>query len=357
MTSAVSCQPVVLRGIAAPIGVLALAACAGSGASSSPAHDDPRPVRVAAVTDTMLAPVVRAAGTLGSRDEITLSFKVGGIAARVAVDEGDRVTAGQVLATLEMREVDAGLAKARAAVEKAARELARLERLAAESVATAVQVQDAGTAVTIARADLDAAAFNRARAVIAAPAAGVILRRHARSGELVEAGAPVLTLGSYARGTVFRIGLPDRDLVRIHPGDSARVRLDAWPGREFRGVVRQVGAAPIPSTGAYPVEIAVEGADSLARGLIGKAEISGSRARPIRLVPIEAVLEADEAEATVFVTVPGPGGTVRAERRRVAIAFVTGNTAGIAGGLEGVTGVITDGAAWLEDGEPVRVVP
>lgn len=357
MTSAGSYRESTLGGRVTAIGVLALAACADSGASSSPAHDDPRSVRVAAVTDTLLAPVVRAAGTLGSRDEVTLSFKVGGITARVSVDEGDRVRAGQVLATLEMREVDAGLAKARAAVEKATRDLARLERLAAESVATAVQVQDAGTALTVAQADLDAAAFNRARAVIMAPAAGVILRRHARSGELVEAGTPVLSLGSYARGTVFRIGLPDRDLLRIRPGDSARIRLDAWPGREFRGVVRQVGAAPIPSTGAYQVEIAVEGADSLPRGLIGRAEISGSRTRAIRLVPVEAVLEADESAATVFVAVPGPGGTLRAERRRVSIAFVTGSAAGIAGGLEGVTGVITDGAAWLEDGEAVRVVP
>ncbi len=71
-------------------------------------------------------------------------------------------------------------------------------------------------------------------------------------------------------------------------------------------------------------------------------------------MPIDALLEADGDVATVFV--PSADG-LRAERRTVTIAFLAGDRAAIAGGLDGVRAVVTDGAAYLDDGEPIRVQP
>jgi hypothetical protein len=75
---------------------------------------------------------------------------------------------------------------------------------------------------------------------------------------------------------------------------------------------------------------------------------------PAFLVPIESVLEADGTEATVF-SLSADGR--RAERRRVTVAFIAGRSVALAGGLEGASTVLTDGAAYLDDGVAVEVMP
>jgi membrane fusion protein, multidrug efflux system len=339
---------------AVPSVLLLLAACGP--APSPPAPPAARPVRIAPVGDSAASRPIVLAGALGARDEVTLSFKVGGVVHRVAADPGDRVRAGQVLATLDLREVDAQVARARAAAAKARRDLERLERLARDSVATAVQAQDARTALDVAEADLAAAEFNRSRAVIAAPAAGTVLRRTAEPGELVAPGAPVLSLASDARGQVFRASAPDRDRLRLAVGDSASVRLGALPGRVLAGVVLELGAAPDPRTGAYRVVVGVAGAARLPSGLVGTAELRPRAAGAAWVVPVEALVEADGRTGVVWVLRGGDSAGL-VERREVRIAFVDGGRAGIAEGLAGARAVVTDGAPFLSAGDSVRVRP
>lgn len=331
--------------------LLAVAAGAcGPAPVPSPAAE-PRPVRLAAIVDTVVARPVVAVGTLGARDEVPLGFKVGGVVARVLVDDGARVRRGQLLATLETTEVDAGVARAQSAAAKAERDLERVRRLYADSVATLAQLQDATTGLEVARADLSAARFNRGYAVITAPADGVVLRRLANAGELVSPGAPVVVLASAARGTVLRAGLPDRDVVRVRMGQPATVAFDAYPGREFAGRVLEVAAAATPRTGTYTVELALPGAADLPTGLVGRVTIQVDGSTRAWLVPVEALVDADERRATVFVLAEGG----RVSRREVTVGFLDGLRAAVTAGLEGATQVVTDGAPYLDDGDAVRV--
>jgi RND family efflux transporter MFP subunit len=333
-----------------------LVGCAQSGAEPPRGTTDTAIVRAAPVIDTVLARPIVATGTVAPADEAALGFKIGGVIERIAVDAGDAVRAGQTLAALDLREIDAGLAKARSGAAKADRDLARARRLYADSVVTLAQLQDAETAAELARADLEAAAFDRRYAVIVAPAGGVVLRRSAEPGENIAPGAPVLVVGSRGsgRGSVMEVGLADRDAVSLRKGDPAVARFDALPDREITGRVSRIGAAADQGTGTYEVEIGLDGPDGLVAGLIGRVEIRPAGGAPARLVPIEAVLEADGTEATVY-ALSADGAT--AERRGVTVAFIDGGRVAITRGLEGATRVLTDGAAYLDDGASVRVAP
>jgi multidrug efflux system membrane fusion protein len=332
---------------------LTLVAC-GRGRATAPASSGAVAVRTAPVASERIAPPVTATGTLGPKEEVTLSFKVGGVVRRMLVDEGRAVRAGDTLAELDLSEIDAGVVRARSAAEKAERDLTRARRLYADSVATLEQAQNAQTGRDVAHAELETALFNRRYAVIVAPASGPILRRSAEPGELVQAGTPILTLGSHARGVVMRAALADRDIVLVRRGDRAVVRFDAVGDRTFDGVVTEIAGAADPLTGTYRVEVTVPAASGLASGLIGRVEIRPAAARPLMLVPIEALLEADGANATVYVLAPDGR---HAERRTVRIAFLAGDRVAIASGLEGVAAVVTDGAAYLDDGAALTVRP
>jgi multidrug efflux system membrane fusion protein len=338
--------------IRALVTIPALAACAGGAAEQPLPADRAVAIRVATVeVDTFAVPIV-ATGVLGARDELALSFKIGGVVRQVGVDPGDVVRAGQTLAVLELPEADAAVAQARSSAEKAERDYARADRLHANGAIARAEMEDARTGLEIARAELERAAFNRRFAAIVAPSDGTVLRRTAEPGELVTPGAEVLVLAAVSRGSVLRAGVADRDVVRIRRGDRALVRFDALPGVEHEGTVVQVGASPQASTGTYIVQIEISRAQGLVSGLIGTATIVPGDRRPTLLVPVSALVEADAASGTMYVlTAEG-----RAERRAVNVGPMHGDRVVIVSGVAAGEQVVTDGAAYVGNGVTVEVV-
>ena len=283
---------------------------------TSDARDAVPPARIRVRT----APVVLAAldepaigaGVVASHDEFPLAFKISGVVAAVHVREGDVVRAGQTLA----------------------------------------QLQDAATALELARADLQTASVNRRYAAVVAPSAGRVLRRAAEPGQTLAAGAPVLTIGGSTGGTVLRVGLPDRDIVRVRVGSPATVRLDAFPDRVLTGRVRQIAGAATAGSGTYAVEIALDDATGLSVGMIGSTTIAATGRGSLPTVPVDALLEADGDRASVFVVSGG-----RARRRAVRVATIQGDRVAVREGLAGDTSVVVTGATYLDDGAAVTVLP
>jgi len=323
---------------------------------TSDARDAALPARIRVRT----APIVLAAldepavgaGVVASHDEFPLAFKIGGVVAAVHVREGDVVRAGQPLAELDLREIDAQVSRARSAAAKAERDHARAKALHADSLAPLAQLQDAATALEMARADLQSATVNRRYAAIVAPSAGRVLRRTAEPGQTLAAGAPVLTIGGSTGGTVLRVGLADRDVVRVRLGSPTSVRLDAFPERVLTGRVRQIAGAATPGTGTYSVEIALDDAAGLSVGMIGTATIAAAGKGSLPTVPVDALLEADGDRASVYV-VTGD----RARRRAVRVATIQGDRVAVREGLAGASNVVVTGASYLSDGAAVQVLP
>ena len=329
---------------------LALAGC------SVPAEDAPAiatPVRIAKAFDGPAAPSIRTNGVLANKDEIRLSFKVGGIVKSVAAREGDYVRKGQRLADIEQAEVNAQVEQARQAHEKAKRDAERGERLYADKVISLEQLQDLRTQTAVTEAALASAEFNSSYAAIIAPRDGTVLRRLVEERELVAAGTPVVVLGAQDRGFVVRAGLADREIVQVKLGDKARVRLDALPGKTLEGRVTEVASAADTASGMFMVEVALEdGRLTLKSGLVAKLDItpatagSGSRV----YVPISSIVEGDGRRASVFVL-----ENDRARRRQVEVDFIENEAVALTNGVAAGEHVITDGALYLEDGEVVAV--
>lgn len=314
--------------------------------------DDAVPVRTAPVRRAEAAEPVRASGLLVGKEETELAFKMLGVIDRIDVDEGARVVTGQRLATLKPDEASARATQARRAVEKAERDLARARTLHDEGVGTLQRLQDSQTALDVARADLTMARFEETHAAIVAPSDGVILGREAEPNETVQPGQPILRFKSAGEGWVVRVGLADRDAVRVALGDPAQVRAAAWPEHALPGRVAQIAAAASPATGTFDVEIAVEPGDlRLLSGMHARVEIAPGAREPVVWIPIEAFLEGDGDRGAVYAL----DGDV-ARRIPVRLAFLRGDEAALRAGLE-VDAVVTDGAAWLRDGARVRTLP
>lgn len=314
----------------------------------------PRPVRVATPQPGPAVQPVVATGVLAPLDDARLAFKVGGIIADITVRAGDRVTAGQTLATLEAAEVDAMVAQAQAAHAKAVRDLERGRQLFDEAVITREQLDDLQTAETVAAAQLRTAAFNRRHATIEAPAAGMVLRRLAEPRELIAAGQPVLHIGTGDSGWILKLGVPDREFVRLHADDAATVHFDAYPNRAFEARIRTIGGAADPQTGTFPVELSVSPGDAkLASGMIGRARIQPKDTSETDYVPLSALVEGGADGVVVFLYDENTG---RVSEQRVPVRFVSGTQAALASALPDGSRIVTDGSSYLQDGDSVRIV-
>ena len=311
-------------------------------------------VRVASAVAGPAAPTIRATGVLKHKDEMRLAFKIGGVIAKIHVDEGQPVKQGQVLAELELAEIGSQVEQTRQMLSKAERDLERGERLYQEQVIPLEALQDLRTQREMAAQSLKATRFNKDTAVITASSDGVVLRKVAESNETVAPGAPVLVVGSSANGFVLNASLSDRDVVQVAFGDTAKLSFDALPGETIDAKVTRLPAAADPKSGLFDVELSIAGDEQRLRsGLVGRVALTpasasaGSRVR----VPIAAVLEGDRHRASVFVL---DGDVVK--RTPIEVAFIDGDEVALNSGIVEGARVVTDGAAYVEDGKRVRVL-
>jgi RND family efflux transporter MFP subunit len=356
----------------APYLNLALAAAmVVSGCSRGQTQSVGAPVRAVSVATAQTMPLdntLHAVGLLTPKDEARLAFKVGGVIDSITVEEGQSVKAGQTLAVLKQAEIGATVDQTRQAADKARRDLERGKALFADGVATEEAVQDLTTAYNVALAVQRGADFNAAHSRIQAPADGVVLRKLAEANEVVQAGQTVLVVGGAKRGWVVRIGLADRDVVRTHLGDEARVEFDAWPGQSFAGRVSNISSAADSATGTFTVEVQVQpGATALGaapvaaprvaaphfvQGLVAKVALSGTSDGTVQVIPLQALVEANDKEAGVFIL---DAATKIVRRVTIQIGRMSGTHIEVLEGLPPGAQVVTDGAAFLENGDVVRV--
>ncbi len=330
------------------IGVLS-----GCGAAEAEkAAPPPLDVRVATVGATSAADNITAAGTVALRRETSLGFTSDGRIARLTVNEGDRVRAGQLLAALDPTTTAANLASAQAERERASREYERSRTLLEQGWVPKARVDSAEAALRSAEAQVRSAGFQTGNSRIVAPGSGIILSRLAEPGQVVAAGTPVLVLGEASSGMVLRLAVPDRDAAQLRPGTPAAVEIGALPGETLTGRIIEIAGRADRSTGTFLVEVGLPADERLRSGQIGSARMIAQGAAVTELaVPPQAVFAARAGQGFVYVI---DGNRVRV--RRVALAETSDTSIRIASGLRAGERVAVSGIDRLRDGQAIRVI-
>lgn len=333
-----------LRAFFAPFalaGHCVLAACSPGQGNASQAREAPL-VQVVEVENQLSSGMVRASGLVRYKREPQLAFAAPGVVVAIRADAGDRVRRGQPLATLRRTDVGVNADEAAVASANAERDLVRAQHLFERGF--------------VSQAGLDEARLHverlRVSSVLVAPSDGVILRRNAEVSQTVAAGTAIFEFGDTSSGLVVHAPVSSRTAARIEIGDAGRVRIDG--SAPYQGRVTRVGAKSNDATGAFEVEIEIAGSVALRTGSVADVEIAGSAADGAAsaiIVPTLSLLEARADQGVVF-AVDGEG---IARRRAVRTAGVTQEGVVIVEGLGVGDRIIVAGAAYVRDGEPVRV--
>jgi RND family efflux transporter MFP subunit len=311
------------------------------------------PVKIINLEKGTFNTTIQASGNFSTKDETLLSFKVGGIVSKVLVQEGEAIQKGQLLATLDLTEIQAGLNQAKLAYEKALRDYERAGRLYKDSVATLEQFQNSKTALDIAEQQLKASEFNLGYSQIKATQNGYVLKKFVNAGQQVSSGAPVLQINGANQGNwVLQATVNDQNWSQIAPEDAAIILLENSRDSIPSKVIRKSQAAD-PMTGSYWVEVALENSKDLqlASGMFGRVIIRPSTQLEGWQIPYEALLDAQGGEGFVFVT----DDQTTAKKIKVRLGKISPSTIQVVSGLENHTSLIVSGSAYLTEGSTIFI--
>ncbi len=321
-------------------------------ASAVPAAGETISVKTIPLQTSTLTSRIYASGQLTTDDETLLSFKTGGVIKKIYVKEGDKISAGQLLASLDLTEIAAQVSQAQIAFDKAARDHKRAENLYKDSVATLEQLQNAKSGLELAQQQLGAARFNLQYSEIRAAHSGVVVNKLANEGQIAGPGTPVLQVSSKGQADwILRVAVSDREWAQVNINDKAMVKLESI-GKTAEGVVSAKAENADPMTGSFSLDIQLKNARGLnaASGLFGKAELFASQTNSGWQIPYDALLDGNAGEGFVFVT----NDHKTALKVPVKIAGIQKNTVLISSGLAGYGALIVSGSAYLTDKSAIR---
>lgn len=316
-----------------------LVSCSGSApaaaadAGAAPAAGDTRvDVAVVTVAESDLESTLQLSGTLSPQARVGVKSTLPGTLARVSVEIGDRVRQGQMLATLDRRELDAqvdasvaAVNVAKAGVESAEAALANavLERDRAQNLfdkgavprqrldATETAFRSASAQRELARASLaqTEASLRRAQevqrdATITSPIDGVIVERNFDPGSLVSPGTerPIVVVADLSV-VKLQAGVSELEAGRLRVGMPARLTVQARPGETFEGRIAAIAPEVDARNRHFAVEVrTVNRAGTLLSGMYGVATIPLVRAEHALAVPRDAITTRDGARVAMKVT-------------------------------------------------------
>jgi multidrug efflux system membrane fusion protein len=346
------------------------------------AYDKPlTPVMIADVRRPAREQLLRYSAVIEAETRLDLAFRVGGYVASLGtvngrpVEDGDRVEAGAVLATVRPEDYQARvgqaqsqLADANAARAAAVQALARAERLFAAKSLTQPELDQAKAAVESidakisgARSLVEEAQLSRNDTALRTPMSGVVLKRLVEVGSLVGPGSPGFVLADTRTVSVV-LAVPDTMLTKFPMQSTARVQSEAVPDRQYQGRVTAVAPAADPRSRLFEVKLTLGNSDgALKPGMVATVDVSdrasarsAAAGDPI-VVPLSAVVRAPGGGDgyAVFVIEDREGGAV-AQLRAIQLGRLLGNDITVMSGLSGTERVIIQGASIVADGERVN---
>jgi RND family efflux transporter MFP subunit len=289
-------------------------------------------------------------GNFAAAQEIKFSAEFAGRVTRVLVDEGSRVTRGQVLATIKTDQLSVDLENARAVYANAQSDLQRYENAFKTGGVTKQQLDQARLSVENAKARLSAASIKIGDANIRASINGIVNKRYIEPGAVLAPGSAMFDIVDVSR-LKLNVTVNEAQVANLKNGDAVTISSTVFPDKQFAGKITFI-APKADNALNFPIEIEVaNSADRLLRaGMYGTATFAFPKQAPALIVP-RAAFVGSVASNQVFVVQDSI-----ARLKKVVAGRILGDRVEVASGLQENEQVIVSGQVNLADGSKVEVI-
>lgn len=310
----------------------------------------PIPVEVFEVASGTIASYISATANLVPEDQVKVLAEAEGRVAALRVDEGDRVRAGQILATLVRDEAEIAFAKAEVKAGNARLAFERAEETREQGLISAEAFDKLKMERDVAKQEVAEATWHLAKTVIRAPFAGMITERLVTLGQHLRPGDELFSVADFDP-LIARIYLPESDVFELSEGRDVQIALASGSDLVFSGRIRQI--APVVDTATGTVKVTVEAISPPAKvrpGAFVDIRIVREEHSNVLLLPRESVIR-ELRTANIFVAEDG-----RAVKRAVKLGLEDEEQIEVLSGVDEGDLVIVAGQGGLDDGQHVKIL-
>jgi RND family efflux transporter MFP subunit len=343
------------------LSAVALSACTEQKAETKPVI---RPVKVVEIAKTGNSRELEYSGSVKSRTEMNLGFRVAGKVTERLVDIGDRVKPGDVLARMDptdyklaVNSATASLAAAEKAVETADLANKRAHALYKKDAVPKAQVEQ--TQLTYDQAvstrDAAAAALDQAKnqlsyADLKSDRDGIVTAVSADRGQVVAAGTPVLTVVADDQKEV-QIAVPENDIAEFAIGKQVKAKFWSDDKLVLSGKVREVSGSADPQSRTFSVRVSLPNDQRVLLGMTATVVAEVTAGADKVTVPLSALAEKDGSK--IVWTVDRTAATVHS--RSIKVADFTDNGVGVSDGLKPGDIVVAAGTQFMTENLKVKL--
>lgn len=341
------------------LGALTLATLVGCGSGQSNGNgngngDDKEeariPVEVAEAQLGTIAAHYSATATLEADGEAHVVPRITGRITEILVEEGDVVTAGDVLARIDDDRLRLELARSEADLSRLRQEFNRNREMHQRNLISSEAFERLKYEYEAQQAQVELVRLELSYTDITAPIDGVVSERMIKVGNMVSTTEPVFVVTAMDP-ILATLHVPERELARLAPGQPAMLAVDAIDGERFAGRIARI--SPVVDAGSGTFRVTVEVTDDSGRlrpGMFGRFRIVYDSRNEVVLIPVAAVMNED-GRRSVFVV-----NSDEAQRRTVEVGYRNNGNYEIVSGLEPGEKVVTTGQASLRSGAEVLVL-
>lgn len=287
-----------------------------------------------------------AVGTVRSKLRATISPKVSGRVEQLLVVPGQSVTAGQLLAQIDARDIQARLEQALAVKKQTEGELKRMVSLVQAGTISQAEYDRVEMQAGVAGGQVKEMQTLLGFAKITAPFAGVITRKISDVGDLAAPGQALLEMEDPAT-LRLEADVPEALIDRVKMGAKLSVRISALP-QSVEGVVSELDPVGDPNSRTFKVKLDLPPQAGLRSGAFGRVSVPVDETTTLR-VPVPSVVVRGQMEI-VFVVVQS-----KAQLRLVKTGKQFGGEVELVSGVKAGEMVVTESASQLVDGQPVTL--
>lgn len=320
------------------------------------------PVKVMQAKQQDYSKPIHLSGVIEHKTSQQLAFKVPGFVDQISVQQGQSVEKGQLLASLDLEEINAEYQQAQANTVLAKNEWQRAKSLFDKNMLSQAQLDQSLAQYDVAKAVETKARFNLRHAQIKAPSNGIILKRLIEKNELLAAGSPAFVLADQNDGWIIKAAVSDKDFIRLRLHDPAELALTALPGQTLKAHISELPAMA-DQFQTYTIELKVDAEDStsLHQGLVSYITITPQQTQKLILLPSSAMVRAKRtateranaqySQIDIFVV----NAQQQAELRSVNLQAIVGDKLLISDGLNDGETVVISGANYLSHLQDVEI--
>jgi RND family efflux transporter MFP subunit len=308
-------------------------------------------VKTETVKYTTVAHQVSVSGNVEGNTTVDLGFLVGGKINYVSNNEGESISQGQLIASLDPVSYATSKSLADVQVNTTADDFNRMKILHDRGSLSESDFSKISFALQQARLQQQLQQKNLSDTKLHSPISGILLKRNAEVGEIVGVGTPLFVVADIRKVKILAY-IPEGELHEIRIGQTANVSIPSLD-KTFAGKVKEVGSSADATSRAFTIKIEIENPDLLIRpGMIAEASIATNSNKQVLMLPAECIQQDLANQSFVFVVDKAQN---KVFKRRVSLGNMIDNKIEIVSGLSDDEVVVTGGQKRLSDGSLISI--